>query len=134
MRTVASGNIRLERSTSSSARATREGVVRSMGGGMVVQGCCLAKEHRRPSARGLRLGAPPSCVFARAARTKRATRCGRPENPAIPDIDGTIALAVSKGATSVELYQDYKGFPELDNAKLKHIAKELEKNAGRIKD
>jgi hypothetical protein len=55
--------------------------------------------------------------------------------PAMPDdIDGTFTLAASHGATSVELYQDFKGFPELGNEKLTQLAKELEKNAHRIKD
>jgi hypothetical protein len=44
-----------------------------------------------------------------------------------PDFDGTIRLAVSLGAGSVELWQDYKGFPLEPDAKLKQWAAMLEK-------
>jgi hypothetical protein len=44
-----------------------------------------------------------------------------------PDFDATIRLAVSLGAGSVELWQDYKGFPLVPDAKLKQWAAMLEK-------
>jgi hypothetical protein len=55
-----------------------------------------------------------------------------PEMP--EDLEGTIALGVSKGATSIELYQDYKGFPDMTDAQLVKFKKALDKNAARIKD
>jgi len=49
--------------------------------------------------------------------------------PAMPkDLDGVIARAVSAGGTSVELWQDYQGFPEMADAELRRSAKRLEQN------
>jgi hypothetical protein len=47
-------------------------------------------------------------------------------NPA--DFEGTIRMGVAQGATSIELWQDYRGFPEVANAKLKHWAELVEAN------
>jgi hypothetical protein len=47
------------------------------------------------------------------------------------DFDGTIKMGVSYGASSIELYQDYGGFPYVDDFKLKQWAAMLEKNTGR---
>lgn len=44
------------------------------------------------------------------------------------DFEGTIKLAVSLGAGSIELWQDYKGFPLEPNAKLKRWAEMIEGN------
>jgi hypothetical protein len=49
------------------------------------------------------------------------------ENP--PDFEGTIKMGVAQGATSIELWQDYNGFPLVPNAKLKHWAALIEANA-----
>jgi hypothetical protein len=46
------------------------------------------------------------------------------------DFDGTIKMGVSYGASSIELYQDYGGFPLVADAKLKQWAAMLEKNTG----
>jgi len=49
--------------------------------------------------------------------------------PAAPkDLDGMIRRAVSTGGTSVELWQDYQGFPEMADAELRRSAKLLEDN------
>jgi hypothetical protein len=49
--------------------------------------------------------------------------------PASPDdLDGVIRFAVSKGASSVELYQDYGGFPEVADADLTKLSKLLRDN------
>jgi hypothetical protein len=47
------------------------------------------------------------------------------------DFDGTIKLGVSYGASSIELYQDYGGFPYVDDVKLKEWAAMIEKNSAR---
>jgi hypothetical protein len=47
-------------------------------------------------------------------------------NPA--DFEGTIRMGVAHGATSIELWQDYRGFPEMPDAKLRHWAELLEAN------
>jgi len=47
-------------------------------------------------------------------------------NPA--DFEGTIKLGVAHGATSIELWQDYKGFPTVPNDKLRRWAKMVEAN------
>ncbi|HKC62129.1 MAG TPA: hypothetical protein VKB86_00760, partial [Pyrinomonadaceae bacterium] len=44
------------------------------------------------------------------------------------DFEATIKLGVSLGAGSIELWQDYKGFPLEPNAKLKRWAAMLEGN------
>jgi hypothetical protein len=44
------------------------------------------------------------------------------------DFEGTIRMGVAQGATSIELWQDYRGFPEVANAKLKHWAGLVEAN------
>jgi hypothetical protein len=44
------------------------------------------------------------------------------------DFDGTIKMGVEYGATSIELWQDYGGFPTVPNDKLKRWAKMLEGN------
>jgi hypothetical protein len=49
------------------------------------------------------------------------------------DFDGTIKMGVSYGASSIELYQDYGGFPLVADAKLKQWAQMLEKNGGAAK-
>jgi hypothetical protein len=46
------------------------------------------------------------------------------------DFDGTIRLGVSYGASSIELYQDYGGFPLVPDARLRQWAAMLERNAG----
>jgi hypothetical protein len=46
------------------------------------------------------------------------------------DFDGTIKMGVSYGASSIELYQDYGGFPYVDDFKLKQWAAMLERNTG----
>jgi hypothetical protein len=46
------------------------------------------------------------------------------------DFDGTIKLGVSYGASSIELYQDYGGFPFVPDAKLRQWAAMVEKNTG----
>jgi hypothetical protein len=46
------------------------------------------------------------------------------------DFDGTIKMGVSYGASSIELWQDYGGFPLVPDAKLKLWASWLEKNTG----
>ena len=47
------------------------------------------------------------------------------------DFDGTIKLGVSYGASSIELYQDYGGFPLVPDAKLREWAALIEANGGR---
>lgn len=44
------------------------------------------------------------------------------------DFDGTIRLGVSYGASSIELYQDYGGFPLVSDAKLREWAALVEGN------
>ena len=46
------------------------------------------------------------------------------------DFDGTIKMGLSYGASSIELYQDYGGFPLVADDKLKQWAAMLETNAG----
>jgi hypothetical protein len=46
------------------------------------------------------------------------------------DFDGTIRLGVSYGASSIELYQDYGGFPLVPDARLRQWATMLERNTG----
>jgi hypothetical protein len=46
------------------------------------------------------------------------------------DFDGTIKLGVSYGASSIELYQDYGGFPLVPDAKLRQWAAMVEANSG----
>ena len=46
------------------------------------------------------------------------------------DFDGTIRLGVSYGASSIELYQDYGGFPLVPDARLRQWAAMLERNTG----
>ena len=46
------------------------------------------------------------------------------------DFDGTIRLGISYGASSIELYQDYGGFPLVADAKLREWAAMLERNTG----
>jgi hypothetical protein len=49
------------------------------------------------------------------------------------DFDGTIKMGVSYGASSIELYQDYGGFPLVPDARLRQWADMLERNTGRPK-
>jgi hypothetical protein len=49
------------------------------------------------------------------------------ETPA--DFDGTIKLGVKTGASAIELWQDYGGFPLVPNGKLRKWASWLEQNA-----
>jgi hypothetical protein len=49
------------------------------------------------------------------------------------DFDGTIRMGVSYGASSIELYQDYGGFPLVPDARLRRWAAMLEQNTGRPK-
>ena len=49
------------------------------------------------------------------------------------DFEGTIKMGVSYGASSIELYQDYGGFPLVPDAKLRHWAAMIEKNTGMAK-
>ncbi|TAJ89950.1 hypothetical protein [Reyranella sp.] len=44
------------------------------------------------------------------------------------DFDGTIRLGVSYGASAIELYQDYGGFPLVADARLRQWAGMLERN------
>jgi len=44
------------------------------------------------------------------------------------DFDGTIKLGVEMGATSIELWQDYRGFPTVPDKDLKRWAKMIEAN------
>jgi len=46
------------------------------------------------------------------------------------DFEGTIRMGVSYGASAIELYQDYGGFPLIGDAKLRHWAELLEQNSG----
>jgi hypothetical protein len=46
------------------------------------------------------------------------------------DFEGTIKMGVSYGASSIELYQDYGGFPLVPDAKLRQWAAMIEKNTG----
>jgi|FEC22Drversion2_1045045.scaffolds.fasta_scaffold01754_1 hypothetical protein len=46
------------------------------------------------------------------------------------DFDGTIRLGVSYGASSIELWQDYGGFPHVPDARLREWAALLERNTG----
>lgn len=46
------------------------------------------------------------------------------------DFDGTIQMGVSYGASSIELYQDYGGFPLVADDKLKQWAAMIEANSG----
>ncbi|HEU0274740.1 MAG TPA: hypothetical protein VFQ83_09460, partial [Candidatus Udaeobacter sp.] len=48
-----------------------------------------------------------------------------------PDFDGTIKLGVSLGAGSIELWQDYKGFPLEPVDRLKQWASLLDEGNGR---
>jgi len=50
------------------------------------------------------------------------------ENPA--DFEGTIAKGVALGASSIELWQDYNGFPDVPDATLQRWAAMLERNTG----
>lgn len=47
------------------------------------------------------------------------------------DFEGTIRLGVAQGATSIELWQDYGGFPAVPDATLKHWAQLIEANTAR---
>jgi len=47
------------------------------------------------------------------------------------DFDGTIRFGVDLGATAIELWQDYHGFPEVPDAQLRAWAKMLEANAAK---
>jgi hypothetical protein len=49
-----------------------------------------------------------------------------PTNPT--NFEGTMKLGVAQGATSIEPWQDYGGFPTVPNAKLKHWATLVEAN------
>jgi hypothetical protein len=49
------------------------------------------------------------------------------------DFDGTIKMGVSYGASSIELYQDYGGFPLVPGDQLRRWAAMLETNAGVVK-
>src|SRR5206468_12885986 len=54
--------------------------------------------------------------------------------PALPkDLDDVMRLAVEKGATSVELYQDYGGFTQMPDAKLKKYTVMLTNNRADLK-
>ena len=46
------------------------------------------------------------------------------------DFDGTIRLGVSYGASSIEFYQDYGGFPLVADTRLRQWAAMLERNSG----
>jgi hypothetical protein len=48
-----------------------------------------------------------------------------------PDFEGVIRKGVSMGATAIELWQDYKGFPLVPDATLKRWAAMVEANKGR---
>ena len=50
------------------------------------------------------------------------------ENP--DDFEGTIAKGVAIGASSIELWQDYNGFPEVPDATLQRWAAMIEANTG----
>ena len=47
------------------------------------------------------------------------------------DFEGTIRFGVEQGATAIELYQDYHGFPEVPDAQLRRWAKLIEDNKAR---
>jgi hypothetical protein len=47
------------------------------------------------------------------------------------DFDGTIKKGVAQGASSIELWQDYGGFPEVPDAQLRKWAKWIEANEAR---
>ena len=47
------------------------------------------------------------------------------------DFEGTIRMGVAQGATSIELWQDYGGFPLVSNDKLKRWAAMVEANQTR---
>ena len=49
-------------------------------------------------------------------------------NETPPDFEGTIKM---DGATAIELWQDYKGFPLVPDATFKRWASMLEANKGR---
>jgi hypothetical protein len=44
------------------------------------------------------------------------------------DFEGTIKLGVAMGATTIELWQDYRGFPLVPNDQLKRWARMVEAN------
>ena len=48
-----------------------------------------------------------------------------------PDFEGTIRMGVAHGATSIELWQDYRGFPLVPDAQLRHWAELVEANRTR---
>ena len=52
-------------------------------------------------------------------------------NETPPDFEGTIKMGIAYGATAIELWQDYKGFPLVPDATLKRWASMLEANKGR---
>ena len=52
-------------------------------------------------------------------------------NETPPDFEGTIRMGISYGATAIELWQDYKGFPLVPDATLKRWAAMIEANKGR---
>ena len=52
-------------------------------------------------------------------------------NETPPDFEGTIKMGISYGATAIELWQDYKGFPLVPDATLKRWAAMIEANKGR---
>jgi len=58
-----------------------------------------------------------------------APKCSASAWPQTP-LDGTIRLGVSYGASSIELYQDYGGFPLVPDAKLREWAAMLDANTG----
>lgn len=76
----------------------------------------------------------PTCAPTRSVRIYALMKQLGPEivfqtyrtNPS--DFEGTIRMGVAQGATSIELWQDYRGFPEVANAKLEHWAELIEAN------
>ncbi len=52
-------------------------------------------------------------------------------NETPPDFEGTIRMGISYGATAIELWQDYKGFPLVPDATLRRWAAMIEANKGR---
>jgi hypothetical protein len=47
------------------------------------------------------------------------------------DFEGTIAFGIAQGATAIELWQDYPGFPNVPDPQLRKWAKMVEENKPR---
>ncbi len=78
------------------------------------------------------LGSAASAMVAAAPppQTHRDQAPDRPlDAPGGENFLGTIRRGVALGASAIELWQDYGGFPEVEEAKLRHWAQLIKKNA-----